>query len=117
MRHIICVIIGCFLISCSGTGTKNFSTINAMMMDSTEKVFVGREKGYFNSAVIYTIILNGKHLGTLGNGETLVGDFVKGNNFLKTNAIIGGPMVSFVGKTNSNNYFILSYQKSLFLVS
>ncbi len=44
-----------------------------MMMSGEGKVFVGREKGYFNSAQVYAINLNGKHLGKLGDGETIVG--------------------------------------------
>ena len=84
-----------------------------MMMTGKGKVFVGREKGVFGSAVVYTIILNGKHLGTLGNGEVLVGDSIKGTNYLETPGIIGGDRVSFVGKTNSNNYLIITYQTKI----
>jgi hypothetical protein len=113
MRYIICVLMGFFLISCSGTGTKNFSAINSMMMSGKGQVFVGREKGYFNSAVVYDINLNGKHLGKLGNGETIVGDSIKGNNVLETPALFGGDRVSFVRKGKENNYFIISYETKI----
>ena len=104
---------GCFLISCSGTGTKNFSAINSMMMSGKGKVFVGREKGYYGSAQVYAINLNGKHLGKLGNGETIVGDSIKGNNYVETPSIFGGDRISFVRTPNSNNYFIVSYESKL----
>ena len=113
MRYIICVLMSFFLISCSGTGTKNFSAINSMMMSGAGKVFVGRKKGYFNSAQVYTINLNGKHLGKLGNGETIVGDSIKGNNFVETPDGFGGDRVSFVRTGNSNNYFIITYETKI----
>ena len=119
MRYFICIFVSFFLISCGGNGTKNFSSINSMMMSNKGKVFVGREKGYFGSAQVYPVFLNGKLLGKLGNGETLVGNANSKSNLIEGkfgdifNSDLGAARVSFVGKTNSNNYFILSYQTKI----
>ena len=113
------VILFCgLLMSCSGTGTKNFSVINSVIEGAEkQKVFVGREKGLYNSAQLYEIILNGKYLGKLGNGEILVSDSIKGTNYLEPPDGFKGNTVSFEGKNNSNNYFIVIYECILCLIA
>jgi len=78
-----------------------------MMMSDKGKVFVGRERWLQNSAQLYEIRLNGKYLGKLGNGEVLVSDSIKGTNYLESPYGFERNTVSFEGKNNSNNVFIV----------
>jgi hypothetical protein len=116
MRYILFVLMSFVLISCSGSGIKNFTAINSMMQNETGKVFVGREKGYYNSAQVYTVNLNGKLLGKLGNGETIFGNSIKGSNILETPGV-GGHTVVFEQKNNSNHYYLINYRPGAFVGS
>ena len=110
MKRSFVILFCVLLMSCSGTGTKNFSAINSMMMSDKGKVFVGRERWLQNSAQLYEIRLNGKYLGKLGNGEVLVSDSIKGTNYLESPYGFERNTVSFEGKNNSNNFFIVKYE-------
>jgi|TARA_B110000483_G_scaffold98362_1_gene120665 hypothetical protein len=116
MRYIICVVLSGLLISCSGTGTKNFSAINSMMINSKEKIFVGRQPGYVGSGQVYKIFLNGKTVGKLGAGEMLVGDLTPGLNTLQAKFIgitdfeMGSYTFTFKATKGSNKFIIVSFK-------
>ena len=117
MKRSLFLLLTLFLVSCSGTGTKSISVISSIIdLGGKGKVIVSREKGYYGSGQLYTIILNGKQLGKLGQGETLVGASIEGTNNIEANVggyDLGSSAVSFKGGINSNNYFIISFKQGL----
>ena len=118
MRRSISILLCFFLISCSGTGTKDSSAINSMVYGGDKgKVFVGRVPGYFGSAQTYKVILNGKEIGILGAGEVIIGNTVAGTNLIEAKfrgltlgLTIGEKIYSFNAAKNENHYFIVSYR-------
>lgn len=116
MRYIIIILMGLFLASCSGTGIKNISSINSMMTSSKGTLFVGRESGFVGSANLYNIILNGKKIGEVGAGETVIGELVPGSNTVQ--AKFGGFIEYEMGSdtytfdtSNDSNKFIIVTMK------
>jgi len=120
MRYIICILFGFFLVSCSGTGMKNISGVNSMIMNSKGQLFVGREPGYYGSAVTYRILLNGKELGALGAGETLIGELIPGLNTVKatgTLSDLASETISFDATKGSNKFIIVELKRGLLIAS
>jgi len=109
------------LSACSGTGIKNFSTTNSLIMDETKgRVFVGREFTASTWAEKWKIYLNGQQIGKLGGGETLTEKFATGSNTLQAefggliDLDIGKDAFSFKGVAGTNRYFIVSKKLGLF---
>jgi hypothetical protein len=82
MRNIICVILCSFSISSSGTGIKNISAVDSLIVSGKGKLLVGREPGLVGSGQIFKIFLNGMEIGMTGEGETVIGDLAPGLNIV-----------------------------------
>ena len=121
MRSILIIICMAVLSACSGTGMQPFSTTMQMSENSEGSVFVLRDTGFVGSGALMTVSLNGKKIGKIGKGESVLGKMSKNNNYLEANftglASIGLKPVqaSFAKTRKGNKYFIIKLQTGLFL--
>jgi len=92
----------------------NFSAIDSMIRDSKGNVYVGRESGWVGSGQTYKITLNGKEIGVVGAGETVVGELVSGLNVIHASfyGILdfdsGSDIYSFEASEESNKFLIVT---------
>ena len=113
MRYLISIFALAILVSCSGSGSSNYSAVMSAVDNSTGKVFVLRDTGFSGGGALMTVTLNGMSLGKIGNGETAVGNTNSGTNYIE--ARFGGisgmglnsAPASFEGSKNKNNYFLV----------
>ena len=76
MRISILFIAGLFLVSCSGTGTKNYVKDIAPYINEAPsgKIFIVRNIGYVAKTGLITITQNNIEVGSLGENEMLFFD-------------------------------------------
>ena len=121
MRISILFIASLFLVSCSGTGTKNYGKDIAPYINEAPsgKIFILRNIGYAAKTGLITITQNNIEVGSLGENEMLFFDGIAGDNNIKINMSLLGcvglnsPEVSFKLSTSENKYYIIKLAKSI----
>lgn len=105
--------------ACSGDGSKSYSNVlsNIETVDQGA-VYVFRDTGYIGSVNKMGIILNGKKIGSIGNGETIFGRSISGNNYLEVKfqgllAMGMNATTSFAASGKENKYFIIKLDAGL----
>ena len=110
-------------VSCAGTGTKNFSSVNFDVPTDEAAVFFVRKKKYIGSAGLVKVILDGEEIGRLGVGEMerisikpgSHSASVKIGNILQ--AGVGGDAAAFIAEKGKGYYFIVDIESGFFSAS
>tara|TARA_B100000941_G_C28161959_1_gene377832 strand:- start:140 stop:568 length:429 start_codon:yes stop_codon:yes gene_type:complete len=115
--YLLFSIILVFLNACAGTGSKYLSQNEIQSNNSSNKVFIYREKGLGGSGNVPTVFYNNKKIGKIGIGEYLSTSIITDTNNIevKTTGLMGvgmkGDIKTF--KNNSNKYFLVSFDQGL----
>ena len=121
MLRLISLLATIFLISsCSGTGTSSYASIAPAMSGSEKgKVFIKRDSGYVGAGALVTIMVNGRNVGKLGNGEMLFADAKTGTNYVEAKIAgiqglgLNSPSASFDSNGVVNNYYLVTLKTGL----
>ena len=108
-----------FLVSCEGTSSKYYDTINLIENEQESgKILIYRDTGLSGTLGVLWVKLNGKEVGKLKNYETFVHKVKPGTYVLEIN-----DWIKFVGKkpikkrinitSKENKYFILNLKEKL----
>ena len=108
------VFVSLFLMGCVGTGTRNFSSIQRIVDDSSATaVIVLRDTGFGGLAALMDINLNGLTIVTLGNQEMTAHLVEPGNHVIQAAFTgIGGlglnkPISNFEIEEGDKKYFLV----------
>ena len=108
------VFVSLFLMGCVGTGTRNFSSIQRIVDDSSATaVIVLRDTGFGGLAALMDINLNGLTIATLGNQEMTAHLVEPGNHVIQAAFTgIGGlglnkPISNFEIEEGDKKYFLV----------
>ena len=121
LKTFLMLTISILMFGCSGTGLKNENSLLKNVNKEKGNIFVYRERTLAGSAVLISLHLNGKLIGTIGNGETVIGNFKEGDNTLvldvskKSKKILGvvnpafkSLIYVFEGTKTQNYFFFLN---------
>ena len=122
LKKMFLIIIFGLISSCSGSGTTSYSSIAPRISgDEKGKVFVQRESLFVGGGALVTILINGRNVGKLGNGEMLFVDAKPGVNFIeaKVSGVQGVGLNtakrSFHNGGEENNFFIVTVKSGMLL--
>jgi hypothetical protein len=114
------------LAGCAGTGSKNYSQVNAAVhagiatLPSTfGQALILREKAWTGAGALISVSLNDKKVGQLGNGEILIETVNRGQNIIKAEVEgiqgigLNTATYNFSNNGESNNFFIVGIKTGL----
>ena len=115
LKTFLMLTISILMFGCSGTGFKNESSLLEHVNKEKGNIFVYRESAFAGSALVISLHLNGELIGTIGNGETVIGNFKEGDNTLvlvPSKKTVGDAVKSliyvFEGTKTQNYFFFLN---------
>ena len=120
LKVIFIIFISLNLVSCAGTGTKNFSSINYEASSDQAVLFVGRKNKFIASAGLTKIILDGQEIAKLG-----VGEIERVNLYVRAHKLetkignvrqmgVSADSTSFIAEKGKKYFFIVDYNQKLF---
>ena len=118
-KIILFFILSIGLASCSGTGTKNYSSISYEASTDQAVLFIGRKNRYVASAALPKVLLDGQEIAKLGVGEMERINISSGPHKIQTKigSILqlgtGGDSTSFVAEKGKKYFFIIDYNQKL----
>ena len=107
------VFVSLFLMGCVGTGTRNFSSIQHVVDDSSATaVIVLRDTGFGGVIALLDINLNGSTIATLGNQEMTAHLVEPGNHVIQVAftgiwGILNKPISNFEIEEGDKKYFLV----------
>lgn len=113
------VFVSLFLMGCAGTGTRNFSSIQRIVDDSSATaVIVLRDTGLPGLAALVDISVNGSTIATLGNQEITASPVEPGRHSIQAAFTgIGGlgltkPISNFEIEEGDKKYFLVQMRSN-----
>ena len=120
MRNYFFIAFLLFVTACTGTGTKNYSSVSYEAPSDQAVLFVGRKSRYIASGTLPKILLDGQEIAKLGIGEMERVNISAGSHKLQTkigNILqigIGSDSAAFIAEEGKKYFFIIDFDQGFF---